>query len=172
MIYRKGIILIISFLTIFSLFSGCKVVPKPLNLIIVWHNHQPFYKDPVSNTYILPWVRLHGAKDYYRMPEIVSKYPDVKVTFDLSGSLIDQIKDYINGAKDRNLILSEKSADSLTVDEKFEMLQIPGGFFDINWDHVLKKIPMYKSILNKREDTFKKYGSPLDKNKIVNSLTN
>ena len=171
-IHRMGVILIISFLTIFPLFSGCKVVPKPLNLIIVWHNHQPFYKDPVANIYILPWVRLHGAKDYYRMPEIVSKYPDAKVTFDLSGSLINQIKDYINGAKDRNLILSEKSADLLTEDEKFEMLQIPGGFFDINWDHILKKTPMYKSILNKREDTFKKYGSPLDKSKIVNSLTN
>ncbi|MGC8757606.1 MAG: glucodextranase DOMON-like domain-containing protein [Caldisericaceae bacterium] len=152
--------------------TGCSVGEKPLNVVIVWNNHQPYYKDPISGTYILPWVRLHGAKDYARMPEIVSNYPDVKVTFNLSGSLIEQLKDYEKGAVDRNLQLSLKAATSLTTDEKFEMLQIPGGFFDINWDHILKKTPLFNSILSKRDEAFKLYGTPLDKTKLVNYLSN
>jgi alpha-amylase/alpha-mannosidase (GH57 family) len=167
---------IASFLLILSLFIqcfsyGCSTSSKPLNVIIVFHNHQPFYKDPISNTYILPWVRLHAAKDYCRMPYIVSNFPDVKISFDLSGSLIDQLRDYINGAKDRRQILSEKSSKELTVDEKLEILAIPGGFFDLSWDHILKKIPIYNSLLEKRQKAYKDFGSPFNKSAIAKSFS-
>ena len=36
--------------------------------------HQPYYKHPEKNYYILPWVRLHGVKDYYGMAKIVEKF--------------------------------------------------------------------------------------------------
>ncbi|GEM_PF-521425 len=152
-----GILILLFAFSVFS-FSGCAPAQKPLNVIILWHNHQPFYKNPLSNEYILPWVRLHGVKDYYRMPYVVSKYPDIKVSFDLSGSLIAQLKDYINGAEDDRERISLTPVKKLTVTDKWEMLQIPGGFFDINWDHILKKIPMYKSVLDERQDAFKKFG--------------
>lgn len=162
------VLLVMSFLNL----SGCrKETSKPLNVIVVFHNHQPFYKDPTSLTYILPWVRLHAAKDYYRMPYIVSQYPEVKISFDLSGSLIDQLFDYMNGAEDTRQILSEKSPSELSYDEKMEILAIPGGFFDINWDHILKKIPMYEKILNKRQEIFSEYSLLLDKDAIVKSFS-
>ncbi len=106
---KKTVVFLIVFVFLFSLFSfsACKSKGKSLNIIIKWHNHQSFYKNPVSQEYILLWVRLHGAKDYYRMPYIVSQHPDVKVSFDLSGSLIEQITDYINGANDERRIISE-----------------------------------------------------------------
>ena len=34
-----------------------------LYLCFLWHMHQPYYKDPESGTYLLPWVRLHAIKD-------------------------------------------------------------------------------------------------------------
>ena len=34
---------------------------------ILWHMHQPFYQDLVTGEHILPWVRLHGIKDYWGM---------------------------------------------------------------------------------------------------------
>lgn len=165
---KRILIFVILFALLFATFPsfGCKPKEKPLNVIIVWHNHQPFYKNPVSGEYILPWVRLHGVKDYYRMPYIVSQYPDVKVTFDLSGSLIAQIRDYLNGAKDEREIISLTPIENLTEMQKWEMLQIPGGFFDINWDHILKKIPMYNSILEQRQQAFKKYGNLPTQEKI------
>ncbi len=160
--------------TIFSSF-GCRPKEKPLNVIIVWHNHQPFYKNPISGEYILPWVRLHGVKDYYRMPYIVSHYPDIKVTFDLSGSLISQIQEYLRGAEDEREIISDTPVKNITNVQKWEMLQIPGGFFDINWDNILKKVPMYESILKQRQRLFKKYGNlPREEKieKITTSLSN
>ncbi len=174
---KKALVLFVAFLFVFSVFSfsGCKPKEKPLNVIIMWHNHQPFYKNPVSNDYILPWVRLHGVKDYYRMPYIVSQYPDVKVSFDLSGSLIAQIQDYLNGARDTREVISITPLQNLTEMQKWEMLQIPGGFFDINWDHILKKIPMYKNVLDERQTVFKKYGNLSEDekiDKITSSLSN
>ncbi len=111
--------------------TGCASKEKSLNVIIMWHNHQPFYKNPVSNEYIFSWVRLHGIKNYYRMPYIVSKCPSIKVSFDLSGSLITQLKDYINGAEGLREISSLTMPESLMEEQKREILQFSRGFFDI-----------------------------------------
>jgi len=112
--------------------------PKPLNVIIVWHQHQPYYYDPVQDVYTRPWVRLHAANNYWKMAHYLSEYPEVHATIDLSGSLIAQLADYMHGKKDTYQIITEKIANGepLTVDEKWFMLQAPGGFFDhtIPWN--------------------------------------
>ena len=38
-----------------------------LRVVLLWHMHQPYYKNLVTNEYRLPWVRLHASKDYYGM---------------------------------------------------------------------------------------------------------
>jgi alpha-amylase/alpha-mannosidase (GH57 family) len=42
-----------------------------LNLCLIWHQHQPLYRDPAAGgprgSYRLPWVRLHGLRDYFGM---------------------------------------------------------------------------------------------------------
>ena len=66
-------------------------------LILYWHMHQPDYRK--KGIFFMPWVFLHSIKDYYDMPYIVSKY-NVKVNFNLSAILIEQINEYIkNGIK-------------------------------------------------------------------------
>lgn len=167
---KKLTSLVILTLILLSFFSGCVSQSKPLNVIVMFHNHQPFYKDPESNVYILPWVRLHAAKDYYRMPYIASQYSNIHITFDLSGSLIQQLIDYENGAEDKHLIVSRIDPDKLTVNDKLFMLSIPGGFFDINWDHIVKKVPLYNDLLNKRQEIFKKYTIE-EKDKLVSAYT-
>ena len=57
--------------------------------------HQPYYKDPFTGVYRLPWVRLHGTKDYLDMAEILDDFPDIKQTFNLVPSLLLQLNDYI-----------------------------------------------------------------------------
>jgi len=61
--------------------------------VLWWHMHQPLYKDPFSEEYILPWTLLHAIKDYYNMPKKSRMY-DIKVNFNLTPVLIDQIQDY------------------------------------------------------------------------------
>ena len=36
-------------------------------LAFFWHQHQPYYPDDVAGENPMPWVRLHGVKDYYGM---------------------------------------------------------------------------------------------------------
>src|SRR5579871_1453621 len=67
---------------------------KPLHVAFVWHMHQPYYKDDLTSTYLLPWVRLHAAKDYVKMPSLLDGYPNIKATFNLVPSLLAQIEDY------------------------------------------------------------------------------
>lgn len=143
---------------------------SPLNLVIIWHFHQPPYYDPEQNIYLLPWVRLHSVGNYYKMASILSNYPDVKVTFTFTGSLMEQIDDYVtNNQNDTYEALSWKIAlnQTLSVDEKFSMLQVPGGFFDINWNNIVTKFLRYNQIKVKRDSRFTFYGSePLNQMKV------
>ena len=59
-----------------------------LRVIVLWHQHQPFYKDLVTGEYRLPWVRLHALKDYYGMVKLLDEFPNVHQTFNLVPSLI------------------------------------------------------------------------------------
>ncbi len=46
---------------------------RPLYIAFLWHMHQPFYRDPMTGIYRLPWVRLHGTKDYLDMVDILKR---------------------------------------------------------------------------------------------------
>jgi len=67
---------------------------KPIHVAFVWHMHQPYYKDDLTSTYLLPWVRLRCSKDYYKMPALLDGYPKIRATFNLVPSLLAQIEDY------------------------------------------------------------------------------
>ena len=60
-------------------------------LVLLWHMHQPFYKDLAENHYSMPWVRLHALKDYWGMVAMLKDFPSVHVTFNLVPSLIVQL---------------------------------------------------------------------------------
>jgi len=92
---------------------------KPLHVAFVWHMHQPYYKDDLTSTYLLPWVRLRCAKDYYKMPALLDGYPSVKATFNLVPSLLAQIEDYGHeGSVDLFMNLSSRDAAELSPEER------------------------------------------------------
>ncbi len=65
-------------------------------LSIVWHFHQPVYKDPTNGEFVLPWVNLHATKNYHQMGELIreSGYP---CTVNFVPCLLDQIDEYARG---------------------------------------------------------------------------
>jgi alpha-amylase/alpha-mannosidase (GH57 family) len=65
-----------------------------LYLNLIWHQHQPLYLDPELDQLQGPWVRTHGTKDYYDMASILRGYPDVHCTFNLTTSLLQQLRTY------------------------------------------------------------------------------
>jgi starch synthase len=81
--------------------------------------HQPYYKDDLTNTYLLPWVRLRSTKDYYKMPALLDAYPKIRATFNLVPSLLAQIEDYGKGESvDLFLNLSRRDAQELSGEER------------------------------------------------------
>src|SRR2546423_5607399 len=97
---------------------------KPIHVAFVWHMHQPYYKDDLTSTYLLTWVRLRSSKDYYKMPALLDGYPKVRATFNLVPSLLAQIEDYgKDESVDLFLNLSRRPAGELSVEEREFLLR-------------------------------------------------
>ncbi|HYR50177.1 MAG TPA: glycogen/starch synthase [Candidatus Eisenbacteria bacterium] len=97
---------------------------KPINVAFVWHMHQPYYKDDLTSTYLLPWVRLRSSKDYYKMPALLDGYPKIRATFNLVPSLLAQIEDYgKEESVDLFLNLSRRDAGQLSLEERDFLLR-------------------------------------------------
>ena len=102
---------------------------NPLKVCILWHMHQPDYRDPVSGQTLLPWTWLHGVKDYGEMLETIVE-TDARVTVNLVPSLLEQLERYANGDdRDRWLELLSRSPKKLSDLERQFMVE---QFFSVN----------------------------------------
>src|SRR5258708_2540042 len=118
-----------------------------LRVVVLWHQHQPFYKDLVTGQYRLPWTRLHALKDYYGMVKLLDEFPQVHQTFNLVPSLITQIQDYVSGdAQDPFLQVASKPAKDLTLEERRFALQY---LFQANPVNVIGRYPRYRELWEK-----------------------
>src|SRR5712671_2528489 len=115
-----------------------------LRVVVLWHQHQPFYKDLVTGLYRLPWTRLHALKDYYGMVKLLDEFPQVHQTFNLVPSLITQIQDYVSGgAQDPFLQVASRPAKDLTQEERRFALQY---LFQANPTNVIGRYPRYREL--------------------------
>jgi len=125
-------------------------------LCFLWHMHQPYYKDPESGTYILPWVRLHAIKDYVALPRLFRKFPSVRHTVNLVPSLLVQVKDYVdNGAEDLYLKLSRKNALDLNREEEDFLLR---NFFSAFPPTMILPQPRYEDLYMRQENARRAIG--------------
>lgn len=119
-----------------------------LKLAFLWHMHQPYYKNAADQSYLLPWVRLHGLKDYYGMVRILSEFPKIHQNFNLVPSLLVQLQDYVAGtARETMLELSLLPAADLKESDKSYLLRY---FFYSNKENLIARYPRYMELLEKR----------------------
>ena len=98
----------------------------------------------------MPWVRLHGVKDYYDMVALLEEFPRIHATFNLVPSLLKQILDYTSGeALDRELELTLKRPSELTEAEKQEILD--RFFTTLNPDGLIRSHPRYAELLRGKD---------------------
>jgi len=129
-----------------------------LYLCFLWHMHQPYYKDPETGTYVLPWVRLHAIKDYVAIPRIFREFPGVRHTFNLVPSLLIQIQDYVeNGAEDVFLTLSRKNALDLSQEEEEFLLR---NFFSAYAPTMILPQRRYAELYGRKEAAMRAGGKP------------
>ena len=109
-----------------------KAIPEEepeLYVMLMWHQHQPYYTKNEDGYYTRPWVRVHATKDYLDMVELVADYPDMKATFNLTPVLLRQLEDFSNGAKDLYWFYTEIESTKLTKEDKSFIVS---RFFDTN----------------------------------------
>src|ERR1700745_3888781 len=115
-----------------------------VRVVILWHQHQPYYKDLVTKEYRLPWVRLHALKDYYGMVKLLDEFPNVHQTFNLVPSLITQIQDYVSGAaQDQFLLIAPTPDNDLAPDQRRFALQY---LFQAHPVNVIGRYPRYREL--------------------------
>ncbi len=121
---------------------------SPVYVTFLWHMHQPVYKKPQDESYLLPWVRLHAIKDYFDMAALIEETQGMRAVINIVPSLFVQLEDYIKGsAKDPFLIFSIKPVHELTVDEKLFLLK---NFFEVNKVRIIDTSQRYSELWKKQ----------------------
>ncbi|KGF72774.1 glycoside hydrolase [Neosynechococcus sphagnicola sy1] len=145
----------------------------PLYVAFVWHQHQPLYRSQVSLppwggdgtlagsgatappvlqkcAYRLPWVRLHGVKDYLDLILLLKNYPKLHQTVNLVPSLILQLEDYIAGtAIDPYLAVALLPSEQLRP-EHHQFILAHG--FDAHVHTMIEPHPRYAELYQQRQD--------------------
>jgi alpha-amylase/alpha-mannosidase (GH57 family) len=112
-----------------------------IHLVVLWHMHQPQYRDPETGCYVLPWTRLHATKDYYGMVKLMEEVPNFHATFNMVPALCLQLEEYASGNfKEPWYHLAFKNADQLTREDKAEIL---ARAFQVNHERLLTRWPRF-----------------------------
>jgi alpha-amylase/alpha-mannosidase (GH57 family) len=117
-------------------------------VVLLWHLHQPEYRDPVSGQPILPWVRLHATRAYNDMAAALERHERARAVANWAPSLLLQLEAYASGAAvDSDEQIARKPVDSLTAAERAHVLRQD---FSVDWDVWVKPVPRYRELLAKR----------------------
>ncbi len=97
---------------------------RKLDVVLLWHMHQPDLRDPATGEFLLPWVYLHAIKDYADMAGHLERHPKMHAAVNLVPVLLDQIEDYAaqfarGEVRDPLLrLLAREDLQSLTLEER------------------------------------------------------
>jgi alpha-amylase/alpha-mannosidase (GH57 family) len=64
-----------------------------LPVVLLWHMHQPQYRDALTGQYALPWTYLHAIKDYTDMAAHLEGNPGARAVVNFTPLLIEQIEE-------------------------------------------------------------------------------
>ncbi len=114
---------------------------------LLWHQHQPYYPDDVGDENPMPWVRLHGTKDYWGMAKLLEEVPEMHAAINLVPSLLSQVMAYTDsGHQDTHLRISRLPADGLTEEDMHYLLD---NFFMVHPDHMIRPYRRYNDLYRK-----------------------
>ena len=68
---------------------------QPMSVVLMWHMHQPEYRDLRTGAVHLPWTYLHAIKDYVDMAAHLEAIPQARAVVNFAPILLEQIEDYV-----------------------------------------------------------------------------
>lgn len=122
---------------------------RPLDLVFVWHMHQPDYRDSATGEFTMPWVYLHAIKDYSDMAWHLEQHSDVHAVVNFVPVLLDQIEDYCEQFESGNLrdpllrLLARTDAVPMSEAERTRVLE---SCFHSNHHNMIAPYPPYKHL--------------------------
>ncbi len=63
-----------------------------LPVVLLWHMHQPQYRDALTGEYVQPWTLLHAIKDYADMAAHLEAHAAARAVVNFTPVLIEQIE--------------------------------------------------------------------------------
>jgi alpha-amylase/alpha-mannosidase (GH57 family) len=122
---------------------------RRLDLVFLWHMHQPDYRDHTSGEHVLPWVYLHGLKDYTDMADHLERHPRIKSVVNFVPVLLDQLEDYcaqFRSGSFRDPLLRLLAAQDLTNIPPADRRLLLEACFRSNHHTMLAPFPRYKRL--------------------------
>lgn len=120
-----------------------------LDLVFLWHMHQPDYRDRATGGFAMPWTCLHALKDYTDMAGHLERHPEIRAVVNFVPVLLDQIDDYIvqfASGEFRDPMLRWLAAvdfDGLEADERRQIME---ACFRCHHPTMLAPFPRYKRL--------------------------
>ena len=122
---------------------------KRLDLVFLWHMHQPDYRDHGNGEHVLPWVYLHALKDYTDMADHLERHPGVRAVVNFVPVLLDQIEDYcrqFDTGEFRDPLLRYLAAADLRAISIADRQMLLVACFRSNHHTMLAPFPHYKRL--------------------------
>jgi alpha-amylase/alpha-mannosidase (GH57 family) len=129
---------------------------EPLRLVLMWHMHQPDFRDILTGEFTQPWVYLHALKYYTDMAAHLENHPGVHAVVNLVPVLLDQLEDYADQFASRKLrdpllrMLAREDLESLTGAERELILN---QCFRANHTKMIEPYTPYKRLRDLYEHT-------------------
>ncbi len=127
--------------------------PAPLDVALCWHMHQPDYRGPDRSDFQLPWVYLHGIKDYTDMASHLEAEPQARATVNFGPVLLEQIDDYVvqidawlqRGERIRDRLLRGLAGPGLPADDA-SRLELIRDCLRANEHHLIGRFAMFSEL--------------------------
>jgi len=124
---------------------------KPLDLVFLWHMHQPDYRDYSTGDFVLPWVYLHAIKDYSDMAYHLEQHPRMKAVVNFVPILLDQLEDYeqqFASGEIRDPLLRLLACENLNEISEADRELVLESCFRSNLGKMVAPYPAYKRLFD------------------------
>ena len=122
-----------------------------LDLVLLWHMHQPDFRDQASGEFAQPWVYLHAIKDYSDMAAHLEHHPGVRAVVNFTPVLLDQLEDYTDqfaSGRLRDPLLRLLAHPDLAMLDPSGRKRVLGCCFRANHHKMIEPYPVYRRLFD------------------------
>ncbi|MGF1548310.1 MAG: glycoside hydrolase [Thiotrichales bacterium] len=126
-----------------------------INVVLMWHMHQPEYRDLTQREYQLPWTYLHATKDYVDMAAHLENHPGARAVVNFAPILLEQLEDYArqidgnlaHGAPLRDFLLNAVVSDAAFAIDTAARLRLLEACTKANEQRLIARFPAFEALV-------------------------